>query len=317
MLKVEGIYNENVVVNKTVTILGENVTTTIVGETYNMGARFEILANNVTIAGFTMRWADYGILSRSSYNLFYNNLIISMFVYGICVSGSYSIIANNTINHAGYGVGPPGGGGIELFIANNNLVSNNFVTKSAHGIRLRYGDNNILIGNNLTRNSVGLGLWFSCNNTLRNNHMYNNTFKFGVESSFIGGFLNDIDVSNKVDGKPIYYWINVNNKQVPTNAGYVALINCTNIAVRDLVLSNNLQGIRLAGTTNTTIQNVTLINNCDGIYLGTPAAPPWRWTENILIINNLIMNNTDSGIRLFTASNNIISGNNIVSNNSE
>jgi len=110
-----GIYHENVVVNKTVTILGESTTTTIIGSTFSMGARFEVLANNVTIAGFTMRWAYYGILSRSSYNLFYNNLIVAMHVYGICVSGGFSIITNNTIHQAGVG-------GIEFFGANNNLV---------------------------------------------------------------------------------------------------------------------------------------------------------------------------------------------------
>ena len=39
--------------------------------------------------------------------------------------------------------------------------------------------------------------------------------------------IQDIDSSNLVDGKPTYYWINNTNKAVPTDAGYVLLINCS------------------------------------------------------------------------------------------
>jgi len=144
--------------------------------------------------------------------------------------------------------------------------------------------------------------------------MYNNTFNFGVESSTFAGFLNDIDTSNEVNGKPIYYWINENDKRVPLDAGYVALINCTKIMVKDLTLSNNIHGIIVAGSTNITIQNVTLINNFDGIYMrGSMYA--CMHTINNFLTHNIIANNTGSGIRLYTADANIISDNNITSNN--
>lgn len=37
----------------------------------------------------------------------------------------------------------------------------------------------------------------------------------------------DIDSSNMVEGKPVYYWVNRENMTVLSDAGYVALINCT------------------------------------------------------------------------------------------
>ena len=65
--------------------------------------------------------------------------------------------------------------------------------------------------------------------------------------------MQDVDSSNTVDGKPIYYWVNMLDLIVPMDAGYVALVNCTNIIAENLDLRNNGQGILLVYTTNSTI----------------------------------------------------------------
>ena len=82
--------------------------------------------------------------------------------------------------------------------------------------------------------------------------MSNNKFNFGVFASNITNYINNIDTSNSVNGKPIYYWVNKSNMAVPSNAGFVALINCTDAAVVNLNLSGNYEGLLLAYTKNTT-----------------------------------------------------------------
>jgi PGF-CTERM protein len=70
-----------------------------------------------------------------------------------------------------------------------------------------------------------------------------------------------------VDGKPIYYYVDQQGGQIPTDAGYVGVVNSTNIIVRDLNLTKNLQGILFVNTSDSTIENVTASNNMVGIML--------------------------------------------------
>ena len=50
------------------------------------------------------------------------------------------------------------------------------------------------------------------------------------------GLSNDVDSSNLVDGKPIYYWRYERDKIIPFYAGCVILYNCRNITVTNLIL---------------------------------------------------------------------------------
>ena len=76
--------------------------------------------------------------------------------------------------------------------------------------------------------------------------MANNTYNFGVFGTSFSHFMNDIDVSNTVDGKSIHYLINQHNMLISSEAGYVGLINCTGITAENLNLSKNLEGVLLA-----------------------------------------------------------------------
>jgi len=109
-----------------------------------------------------------------------------------------------------------------------------------------------------------------------------------------------------VDGKPVYYWVNRQDMIIPVNAGYVALVNCTNITVKNSNLANNGQGVLLAYTTNSTIAKSNITENGDGIYL-------WSSNHNS-ISGNIITENNRYGIGLQDSPDNIISGNNIGNN---
>jgi len=160
----------------------------------------------------------------------------------------------------------------------------------------------------MANNGYGIRLYTSSNNTFRGNNMVDNSYNFGVDGYFLLSFVNDVDVSNTVDGKPVHYWVNVQNAAIPLNAGYVALVNCTSITVQNLNLTKNIQGILLASTKNSTIINNNIMaNEWAGIWLFP--------SSNNTIAGNDIVANKGYGICLSSSSNNSIVGNNIRNNN--
>jgi len=197
-----------------------------------------------------------------------------------------------------------------IFILNRNgiTVRNMKISNFFYGIRLiaehymgMTSSNNNLSGNSLTNNNYGIYIGSSSNNVLRNNSMNNNTRNFRVQSEY----ANDVDVSNTVDGKPIIYWVNQQDRTVPSDAGYVVLVNCTNITVQDLNLANNGHGIILVSTADSTITNNHIANTGSGIYIHESSS-------NTISGNNLA--NNGYSINGQASSKNNISSNNITNN---
>ena len=220
--------------------------------------------------------------------------------YGIYLSSS----SNNTLtdNNASNKFS-----GIRLDSSSNNtLTDNNASSNPGHGIWLDSSPNNTLTDNNASGNSLGIQMYSSPNNTLRGNTMSGNTHNFYIYGENLSQYVQDIDTSNKVDEKPIYYWVNEKNQTVPGDAGFVGIVNSTNITVKDLNLTKNGQGVLLAYTEKSVVENVTAWNNSwDGICLS--------YSTNNTIINNTAWNNY-RGIRLYHSSNNTITHNNVNQN---
>jgi parallel beta-helix repeat protein len=95
--------------------------------------------------------------------------------------------------------------------------------------------------------------------------MTGNRYNFGVGWS--DWYFQDVDETNTVDGKPVYYWVNRHDSQIPLDAGYVAIVNSTDIRVEGLDLKNNYQGILIAYSNNVTICQNNITDNYNGIWL--------------------------------------------------
>jgi parallel beta-helix repeat protein len=162
---------------------------------------------------------------------------------------------------------------------------------------------------NLTRNTICNNIFGvkidsgSCNNTFRDNILVNNEFSLVNEFANTEQAMNDIDSSNTVNGHPIYYWINKHNAEVPQDAGFVMLVNCTEVVVRDLNLTGS--GLWLVNTSDSMIVNNTFSGNLFGIGL-------WSSSDNNLIGNN-ISENLGSVI-LHLSSNNFVAYNRVTYN---
>ncbi|MBC7129672.1 right-handed parallel beta-helix repeat-containing protein, partial [Candidatus Bathyarchaeota archaeon] len=194
----------------------------------------------------------------------------------------------------------------------NNVILGNVIKNNNIGISITFLGNNTIYGNVISENEYGLSL-SSSNNVLRNNIFKNNRYNIWINSEVAiptSGFVNDIDASNTVDGKPIYYWINERDKTVPSDAGYVVLVNCSGITVKNLNLANNGQGILLVSTTNSLITRNHVKNNYYGIVLYGPYIP----CENNTVTENVIEENVKDGVHLWSSHNTLIAKNYIAKN---
>ena len=181
-------------------------------------------------------------------------------------------------------------------------VQNLNLDNNGQGILLAGTTNSTLTGNTITNNREGIRMFASSDNVFRNNSINNNIYNLWIQS----GTANDIDASNTVDGKPIIYWVNQQNRTVPVDAGYVALINCTDIVAQNLDIGDNRQGILLVSTTNSSIIESNIATNYYGIQLEN--------CTDISITGNSIENNREIGVHLHWSDNNIINNNDITKN---
>lgn len=106
-----------------------------------------------------------------------------------------------------------------------------------------------------------------------------------VDNGILWVFGNEVDTSNTVNGKPVYYWENVNGGTVPDGAGQVILWNCSNVIVENQYLNNAGIGIQIALSSNITVKNNTCSSNSRcGISLF------WDSNNNSIYLNNFINN---------------------------
>jgi parallel beta-helix repeat protein len=224
-------------------------------------------------------------------------------------SGSAITLAADGCTVEGFEVTGAGGAwgdaGIRIE-SNNGLVKGNLATNGpGWGVSLWHSSGNILIDNNVTNNMYGIFLDESGNNTLVENIMSGNTLNFGVEGVEETDFRDNIDTSNTVEGKPIYYLVNKYGLTIDSlsDAGYVALVGCSNITVRDLTLDSACrQGVLLAFTENSNLENITVAEYGFGIDL--------RHSSSNVITGNKL-DTCDYGISLSYSSGNILNGNTV------
>lgn len=198
-----GTYNENVVVNKTVTLIGENMEGAIV-DSLKFGTVINVTAGNVSISNFTVRNSgldeiDSGIrlemstgntiarnrivgntigvsLFSSSNNAVQDNDVVSSGLHGIYLySSDTSTISNNNVSSKSYG--------ISLYSSNNDMISNNTVQSSTYvGINLYSSVNNVFTSNTIMSSNFAGMVFYSNNNTFYHNNFINSTNQFSIQS---------------------------------------------------------------------------------------------------------------------------------------
>lgn len=189
----EGIYTENIVINKKITIkpvIGANVTVKYKDDDKNV-----FVINNggsgSTIQGLNIISStdDYGIsMSQSFNNNIINNTIsdsnkgIYLYASGnnsiignIVKDGYYGIISyNSTGNTISQNTIKNNENGIYLFNSNYNKINGNNLTDNYYATYFYHSNNNIINSNNLNGNWVGIYLYDTNNNNVTGNTLIEN-----------------------------------------------------------------------------------------------------------------------------------------------
>ena len=296
-----GTYFEQLTVNKTVSLIGEDKSTTIINAN-NSNTALLITANDVSIRGFTIE-------NATSYALYFNY-------------SSFNKICDNIIKNNGYG--------IYLNNSIKNTITNNLIFENTQdGIRLtgtatitnntiklngNYGIYLYLAYANITENKIelnkyGMSLYHSGGNIIRKNDLLNNTQNFSVDGEQLSDYIQNIDYSNKINKKTIYYLINQKDCIISpdnlTNIGYLGIVNSTNICITNFNITNNGEGILLAFTKNSIIENINVERSSVGIKCVS--------SQNNSITQTTLKNNF-KGIELKNSQNNEIRHNTIINN---
>jgi parallel beta-helix repeat protein len=222
-----GTYNEEyVTLDKPVYLFGENQKSLIV---YHSSLGFAITANDVHLAGFTIKSVEPGQghavdLADSRGCVIEDNLIEDNLV-GISVYGASS---SNTVSG---NVLRDNERSIELIDASDNIISDNNITGAlVSGISLDVSSGNTVSGNRISDLVDGMGalmLWKSSNNVISRNLLFGGNPMLMIEcasNTLSENFVMDSEygiVVGASSGNTIYsnYFINVTQQVLDTELG--------------------------------------------------------------------------------------------------
>jgi len=171
-----GTYYENIHVNMTISLVGEDKHGTIIDGNFT-GHVVSITSDNVNITSFTIRNPGQDIpvywgSSVNASNCNISNIIITNTLQGIRLwNSSDNTIASNQI--LGNGAGSSGSG-VKLVFSSGNTITNNNVSSMVAGIFVVHSDDNTLKANEVYSNWYGIRLQCSSNNTVVANSISDN-----------------------------------------------------------------------------------------------------------------------------------------------
>ena len=212
-----GVYNENIQIDKSLTLEGQNKADTIImgngGSTPT--SVLTLAANDVTVSGFTIESVTYSNTSRYAYGIWVegdnckitDNIIQNTYIGIFCSTQSSTTITQNTIT-----------GSIKDGIrfcagSQTNISDNNIISNAVSGIALG-GYSNTVEGNNLQNNTRGLGLGAS------NSVVFNNTMLSNTESGiFLSGSKNII-AANEIEANKYGVYITTQGASPSANEIY-------------------------------------------------------------------------------------------------
>jgi parallel beta-helix repeat protein len=232
-----GVYYENVVVDKSVTLKGIGYP---IVDARRSGSAIRLTADGITLVGFTATYSgsspNAGIKVTSNNNTLTGNNVSNNNEEGIILSSSSNnIITGNNVSSNGVFPLSSNGVGIYLYSSSNNTITGNnvnsngvcFLSCNGAGIALTLSSNNTITGNNACNNKdSGISLWYSSNNTITGNNACNN------------------------NGNGFWIWFFSNNNTITGNN----------------VNNNSINGIGLSFSSNNHIYLNNFISNTDNVY---------------------------------------------------
>ena len=256
-------YYEHIVIDKSITLIGENKNTTII-DGKKIGNVVYISTDGVNISGFTIRncgtIAHAGIRVVSDFNNIYENIL---YQNGACIwlewSSNNNVFRNEIIYKSGMG--------IFLYQCQDTIVRDNFIENcSDFGIYLFVkSNNNIVTGNTIN----------SCNSGIFTEDTSSNAYSNNTITDCVYGFLGKSSTDNTISGNDISY----------SDFYGIWLMEFSDSLITKNIISNSDQGIYIKTDSNFNIISYNIIKkNIKGLYL-------WYSSNDNEIIHNTFMKN--------------------------
>ena len=199
-----GVYRENLVIGKDLTLIGEDRLSTII-DGNRAGIVVYIKANRVVVNGFTVRNGTEGVyIDHSNGCVISNNIIASNWYSGIFLNRSSSnVIYDNLISMNG--ASPPSGGivvgeGIVLSYSNDNVINDNRLIRNiACGISFYYSNDNLIVNNTIEASNSNIQLIDAQNNTIHHNNFLSSWSHVDIMGSSSSNIWDDGSVGNYWD----------------------------------------------------------------------------------------------------------------------
>jgi len=257
-----GTYNENVVINKTISLVGagrENTTINAGGT----GSAVYIGEDYVNISGFkTINSSNWGSAGIYVYN------------------SNYSTIQNNNCSDNDYG--------IYLYKVGNSTIANNVCSNNSCGIYLLNVENITVNDNICSDNGRGIFLNGQWDGTCNDNNLKRNTcsrnYWYGIRLSYSDNNELDKNTCDSNGEEGIYLMSSDNNQIFDSRCNFnddsgILLRSSHGNTIENNNCSNNQEGIDIHDSNINTIANNTCHNNYwTDIHLS--------WTSHSTLFNN-------------------------------
>jgi parallel beta-helix repeat protein len=201
-----GIYNESLVINKTITLIGKPGSEPIFnGGGSGIAITIVSSGSGSTIAGITITSWDQGIIVQDACGCkIYDNIMSLMNNNGIVFQGTSAVnnqVYNNIFQQDAVAVDVTSS-------SYNNTISQNIIKFSTTGLKIDTNGNTIC-ENMISNNQLGMSLVNSDNNTIYHNDFVDNTY--AIQLSFTTSTGNKWDNGYPQGGN---YWNNYNGADV-------------------------------------------------------------------------------------------------------
>ena len=263
-----GTYHENIEVDKSINLIGEDKKWTVIDGINNLGDVVFITANSVNISGFSIKHSGYGerdagIKIQSKNNKVFGNIHsgneVCIYVessignnissnelmvrdYGIILNGSE---ANNIYNNYIRMI-PKRDSGIGLFSSsNNNIVSRNTIVNGGGGIIID-GDNNDI------NNNIMLNIFSSCVIISGNNNL--------IYKNNISAIYDGINIVRGSKNNNVY------ENDIKSIQCGVDLIGVKKNNIHRNNIIGCIRGVNLRGAKNNNIHRNNIIECNDGLF---------------------------------------------------
>jgi parallel beta-helix repeat protein len=255
-----GTYYENVIINKTITLVGAGRDTTIING-QNISTTVTVSASNVSISGFEItNGCDESLLVESSAFscVIHDNTVSFGYIRGIALFGGNQQVYGNIVHDIGFNTsanGCNGYGAIESLMSSYNSVFNNTIYAShTWGLGCNGGTYNQIYNNTVYSSQSGSLIdWSSHDNAIFNNTFYNDTCGTNFLNSAHGNlyFDNQVSLCNPAVGFGSGAYNNsIFGNSIFSNPGGVYIMNSTANRIYSNNITSNGYGLQIGNSSS-------------------------------------------------------------------